>query len=71
MGGSVSRMPRSDPDPARGKARIRIVNISDCDPKPMLEFRNISWGLKSLDLICQTGSLASVHHVSPEMVLVN
>jgi hypothetical protein len=26
--------------------------------RPVLEFRNISWGLKSLDLICKTGSLA-------------
>jgi hypothetical protein len=24
----------------------------------VLEFRNISWGLQSLDLVCQTGSMA-------------
>ncbi len=38
---------------------------------PVLEFRNISWWLKSLDLIFQTSYLALLRHFSPEMVLVN
>jgi hypothetical protein len=35
---------------------------------PVLEFRNISWWLKSLDLISQTGYLTLLRHFSPEMV---
>jgi hypothetical protein len=48
-------------------ARIIVTNKQE-RVGAVLEFRNISWMLKSLDLICQTGSLAKLCHGSLEIV---